>query len=229
MVWKIIDTGPNTAFENMEIDRKLLHDLKSDSEPILHFYDWISESATFGHFIDPTLYLKPDSLSLAKRPTGGGILFHLWDFTYSVLIPAQYPAYSQNTLENYAWIHQQVAEAIIQWTGIFPTLLQNDPHPSDPSFRNFCMAKPTQYDIMIGERKLAGGAQRRTRQGFLHQGSISFVVPELQILNKVFAPESPITQAIMNTSCSLIEDPALLLEAKRDFQQTLSHVLTKGR
>ena len=35
-----------------------------------------------------------------------------------------------------------------------------------------CFAKPVRFDIIAAERKLSGAAQRRTREGMLHQGSI---------------------------------------------------------
>ena len=35
-----------------------------------------------------------------------------------------------------------------------------------------CFAKPVRFDIVADERKLSGAAQRRTREGLLHQGSI---------------------------------------------------------
>jgi lipoate-protein ligase A len=35
-----------------------------------------------------------------------------------------------------------------------------------------CFAGPVRYDVMSGSRKIAGGAQRRTKRGLLHQGSI---------------------------------------------------------
>ena len=35
-----------------------------------------------------------------------------------------------------------------------------------------CFAKPVRFDIVAGASKLSGAAQRRTREGLLHQGSI---------------------------------------------------------
>ena len=35
-----------------------------------------------------------------------------------------------------------------------------------------CFVTPTKYDLLSGERKIAGSAQRRAREGMLHQGSI---------------------------------------------------------
>jgi lipoate-protein ligase A len=38
-----------------------------------------------------------------------------------------------------------------------------------------CFANPVSADVMIDSRKIAGAAQRRTRAGLLHQGSIQHV------------------------------------------------------
>jgi lipoate-protein ligase A len=40
-----------------------------------------------------------------------------------------------------------------------------------------CFSNPTKYDLLLGERKVAGSAQRRTRDGILHQGSLHFGGP----------------------------------------------------
>ena len=41
--------------------------------------------------------------------------------------------------------------------------------------RHLCFANPVSADLMIDSRKIAGAAQRRTRAGLLHQGSIQHV------------------------------------------------------
>ena len=41
--------------------------------------------------------------------------------------------------------------------------------------RHLCFANPVSADVMIDSRKIAGAAQRRTRAGLLHQGSIQHV------------------------------------------------------
>jgi lipoate-protein ligase A len=41
-----------------------------------------------------------------------------------------------------------------------------------------CFAKPVRFDIVAGDRKLSGAAQRRTREGMLHQGSILLPDPK---------------------------------------------------
>src|SRR5690242_16384610 len=104
MDWQILDTGVAPAEKNMAFDAELLENL--GGQPILHFYEWERPSISYGYFIQPSKFLnlnniKKQGIDLARRPTGGGIVFHLWDMAFSVLVPASSPHFSLNTLENY--------------------------------------------------------------------------------------------------------------------------------
>ncbi len=50
-----------------------------------------------------------------------------------------------------------------------------------PKISDACFANPVRDDLIFRGRKIAGAAQRRTRGGFLHQGSI-----QLPDLSKAF-------------------------------------------
>lgn len=184
MKWKVLDTGVRTAKENMALDAALLEDLAIDRDPLLHFYEWKQDAATFGHFVDPKKFLKNLDLDLAKRPTGGGIIFHVADFAFSILVPSSHPNYSLNSLENYAFINEQISKAVAH-LGI-PQLLPTEP---TSGVAGYCMAKPTKYDVMVGGKKIGGAAQRRTRDGYLHQGSISLGLPSDEFLKRYLDEE----------------------------------------
>ena len=47
--WNILDTGTQPAENNMLLDAELLKNLDQHTLPILHFYDWQGDSATYGH------------------------------------------------------------------------------------------------------------------------------------------------------------------------------------
>lgn len=197
-MWTVIETPPSSAFEIMEKDRQLLADL--EETPILHLYEWEAQAATYGHFIKIEEHLKtPSILDLAKRPTGGGIIFHTFDLAFSVLLPASHPAFSDNTLSNYHYINSGVARALEA-----TELLPNEPIPLDAPSTHFCMAKPTKYDVMIGGRKLAGAAQRKMRQGLLHQGSISLAPPNEAFLDEVLLPGSRVKEAMLQNSYAVL-------------------------
>ena len=202
MKWKILETGPQSAEKNMAIDAQLLQDMHPNDPPLLHFYQWEGKPATYGYFLHPDKFFDWSKktalgLSLARRPTGGGIIFHLSDFAFSVLIPAQFPHYSAHTLDNYQFINAIVKRAV---QNVLKTahlsLLAQEPTSIHIDCVDFCMAKPTQYDVMLGKWKIAGAAQRRKKQGYLHQGSICIALPNSDFLNQVLLKGREVYEAM---------------------------------
>ncbi|MBS0629700.1 MAG: hypothetical protein JSS30_05685 [Verrucomicrobia bacterium] len=188
--WNILDTGVGSAEENMRLDAELLETLDSHALPILHFYEWDGDCATYGHFVNPADFLhleeaKKRGLNLAKRPTGGGIVFHIWDLAFSVLIPSGHPYFSENTLDNYAFVNTRVLAAVKNRIGKNATLIPENAPASDVSCTRFCMAQPTKYDVVLNGRKIAGAAQRKTKKGFLHQGTIALQMPSEEYLKPI--------------------------------------------
>ena len=211
MTWEILDTGKRSAQENMEIDAYLLDTLGDKRDPILHFYEWEGDSATYGYLTNPKDYLDEEGvarsgLSLARRSTGGGIVFHTWDFAFSVLVPAECKFFSMNTLENYAFVNEAVRLAVQTFLG--SSLLELTPvdfQEADSACQRFCMAKPTKYDVVLEGRKIAGAAQRKCKQGFLHQGMIALQVPPEEYLDTVLKKGSQVKEAILKNTFPLLD------------------------
>lgn len=210
--WEIIDTGCQSAEENMRLDAELLERADALTRPILHLYEWSGDSATYGYFTDPSKLLNLDkaqqfSLQLARRPTGGGIVFHIWDMAFSVLVPASCCEFSSNTLENYAFVNNAVLSAVKEFFDLrTPLALTPEDYVSwDPDCVHFCMAKPTKYDVVWKGRKIAGAAQRKTRKGFLHQGTIALVPPDIEYLDHILLPGTKVCDAMLAHTCPLLE------------------------
>lgn len=215
---KIFDSGAASAETNMRLDLQLLQSLDASSLPTLHFYDWQLPSATYGYFCKPDLFLKTSGierrgLQLAKRPTGGGIIFHQYDFAFSFLLPSSHPCFSLNTLDNYRLVNELIASTIQNLFNISSPLelLAHEATPESASstqktLRHFCMALPTVYDVIQGDQKLAGGAQRRTKQGFLHQASIALALPPDDFLAEVLRPRSGIAEAMKKSTYPLLKN-----------------------
>ncbi len=229
--WNIIDTQAAMPEENMAIDAKLLEEQKNrqDNTAILHLYEWIAPSATYGIFIDPFTYLNPEGvkakrLHLAKRPTGGGIIFHVSDFAFSMIIPSLHIGYSDNILQNYAFVNAIVIEVISRFLGkkVNISLLPEDPIALHESASLFCMGKPTKYDVMIGGKKVGGGAQRKTRHAILHQGTISLVLPDVSFLESVLKSKDHVIGAMQANTYSLLNNlrhPKELAKARLSFKK----------
>ncbi len=237
MDWCVIETESMEAEKVMQKDRQLLEEISMHAKPILHHYDWKGPSITYGHFIDPVKFfclqaLKEEGISLARRPTGGGIIFHLWDLAFSVLIPASHPAFSQNTLENYAYVNNAVLLAVEEFLQNTQgaELTAQDGEILGQGAQHFCMAKPTKYDVMIRGKKVAGAAQRKTKDGLLHQGSISLMMPSREILEKVLLPELSVVQAMQMFTFPLLqekENPLSLTHARHEMRKLLQKHITK--
>lgn len=233
---EILDTGRQSAEANMRIDADLLEKADTFSQPVLHLYEWEGDCATFGYFTDPADFLdlkaaQKLSLQLAKRPTGGGIIFHVWDMAFSVLVPAHCSEFSTNTLENYAFVNNAVLASVNEFFGGRAplSLTPEDYAPMDPNCSHFCMAKPTKYDVMWEGKKVAGAAQRKTKKGFLHQGSISLVLPPSDYLEEVLLPGTQVREAMFAHTCPLLgTSTEQMQEAKQRLRTLLSTHLTQA-
>lgn len=161
----------------MRFDAELLEALE---QPTLHLYTWHRPSITYGYFIKPDEHLNLDYLAKAgidwaRRPTGGGIVFHTHDLAFSLLLPKDHPACGDNTLERYHWVNRRVLRAIEaaiesgrQKGADLCTIEPDEPKEMGA----FCMARPTHYDVMWRGGKVGGAAQRKKPRGLLHQGTI---------------------------------------------------------
>lgn len=178
---KIIQDIQQSPEKNMLIDQE---NLKHISHPLLRFYEWEQPSATYGYFINPEVYfiragVDKYSLKLARRPSGGGIIFHTGDLAFSLIVPNTHPFYHLNPKESYFAIHQRVGKAISEVLGTDYTL---ESCCKDSLRGGFCMAKATIYDIMYKGKKVGGAAERRTQQGLLHQGSLFLAMPPKDLI-----------------------------------------------
>lgn len=229
MSWKIIKSTEALPQIHMDTDAHLL---KNASVPLIHHYDWKGMAATHGCFVDPFTLLSRQAvvernLFLGKRPTGGGIIFHLTDLAFSIVVPAAHSAYSCNTMENYAFVNKIVIKALSQFLGgKQASLLPEEPQPLDAASKHFCMAKPTRYDVVVGGKKIGGAAQRRTKHGFLHQGTISIAKPPQDLLAKVLLPGSRVQEAMEANTYALI-DGVISENELKEVRETIRHLLNE--
>lgn len=227
----ILDSGPNSCLVNMSRDSDLLASLESRREPLLHLYDWSAPSLTYGYFTKHELLLdtaacEREGVSMARRPTGGGVIFHLTDFAFSFFLPATHSDFSSNTLENYALVNHVVIEAIGECIPKRAELLAQEPTPLDAHSASFCMAKPTVYDVILDGKKVGGASQRRTRFGLLHQGSISLQLPPFDLLERLLLPNTRVLEAMRHFSYPLLGDEELA-SARARFKEALKRAFLK--
>ena len=210
------DESPHSAAMNMAIDEALL---ETAVGPTIRFYRWRSPALSFGYFgkfSDVAIYAA--ERDLVRRWTGGGIVFHGDDLTYSIVIPASDPVFDESSIAIYEKIHRALADALngvgeraVVAGGVDPVGLVDGIRAAVSASGYNCFANPVRADIMINGRKIAGAAQRRTRRGLLQQGSIQGTTTNTDLAEK-FA------QAL-STNCSDFEVSERIFQRAREIAQ----------
>ncbi|HEV3271380.1 MAG TPA: hypothetical protein VGZ93_04280 [Candidatus Methylacidiphilales bacterium] len=159
--WRLLIHGPASPARNMAVDEALLREVR---QPLLRIYEWNVPAVSLGYFQPAAL--AADRL-FVRRYTGGGLVDHARDVTYTLVLPRAHPWMQLSAPESYRLVHQGV-QAALAACGIESELT----HAAHPVESDACFAKPVRFDIVAGPSKLSGAAQRRTREGLLHQGSI---------------------------------------------------------
>jgi lipoate-protein ligase A len=161
----IDDPTPRSGPLNMAIDEVLLGTAVS---PILRFYRWSELSVSFGYFVR---FAEAREIArdrpLVRRWTGGGIVPHGEDLTYSIMIGSEAHAFALPSKIIYQRVHSALRSALSE-LGIVTVVIEKEP----PKISEICFANPVVSDIIESGRKIAGAAQRKTRNGLLQQGSI---------------------------------------------------------
>jgi lipoate-protein ligase A len=141
-------------------------------------------------------------LAVVRRTTGGGAILHDLELTYALAVARHHPLLESGPTALYLRMHDAIIAVLQNLgvravrreerpfapparpsgtggTGRGPDGdgPQNAPHGArtdsqDPDEPFFCFARRHPLDIVVGDRKLAGSAQRRLAGGVLQHGSI---------------------------------------------------------
>ena len=197
------------AAENMATDFLLLQRYPEVTATHARFrhYDWRAPAFTFGYsqkiaYVREQLsVLAPgERLDVCRRPTGGGVVDHRADWTYTLVVPRGHALYDARATESYRLVHAALAESLRAQS--HPVILkercdsdcrsllagdESDKNPAaaeSPASRRLrkapaagptvCFTRPELYDVLheTTQAKVAGAAQKRTKHGLLFQGSL---------------------------------------------------------
>lgn len=157
----------------MALDEVLLRWVK---RPTLRIYRWSGPCVTFGYFqpLEAVRQSYPGipSLSLVRRWTGGGMVEHGKDLTFSLMIPKGDSAVSMPPASFYRELHRRIAGWLSGAVSSEVRLAGERDIKSGP----LCFTAPAGNDILMSDQKILGGAQRRSAGALLYQGSLQGMV-----------------------------------------------------
>ncbi|MGA2280399.1 MAG: hypothetical protein ABSG80_08870 [Verrucomicrobiota bacterium] len=172
--WLLLQSSPGPAAFNMALDEALLEGMSRLGRPVLRFYGWTEPAATFGYFqkyadVERATHLRP----LIRRPTGGGIVPHDADWTYSFTFPPGHAWHSLKAEESYRRVHEWIQSAFTKLNVTTELALRSQKSAiRNPQSAMGCFVGHEKFDLLWHGRKIAGAAQRRNKLGLLIQGSV---------------------------------------------------------
>jgi lipoate-protein ligase A len=156
----------------MAIDEALLEKSRLLEDCLLlRFYSWSTPCVSFGYTQRYTdVAAGAGGLPIVRRPTGGGVVHHGDDFTYSVVIPPGSVFFSMNRKAIYIFFHAAIAGALKRLK--VSVFLQDGEKRVSGYYK--CFENPVPCDIVSPVfGKIAGAAQKHSKKGILTQGSVA--------------------------------------------------------
>lgn len=164
----------DTAADNMADDLLLLESTAYQPALYLRHYGWTEPCYTFGYSqrLDFINTHAPSEVSGVRRATGGGIVDHCNDYTYTVVAVRGHPLCDARATDSYCIVHKALHVALAQVGA--SSQLKMPCETDTPHAPTVCFQSPEVFDLVTPQssEKIAGAAQKRTRDGLLIQGSV---------------------------------------------------------
>lgn len=168
-IWLWNDLAERHPFISMGIDEALTN---LATVPVLRIYRWSIPCISIGYFtsfksLQESRQLRP----IIRRWTGGGVVTHGQDLPFSLVVPRTHQFSNLRPSDSYGSIHSALLDALRTNYPLREDRLALSSSPSKIQSL-CCFDNPVAHDILLDGTKIAGGGQKRTRKGFLHQGSL---------------------------------------------------------
>lgn len=178
----IIEESPRTGPENMATDEALLNQAVSEGLCAVRLYQWSEPTLSTGYFqklervaVPPAL----EELPRVRRLSGGGAILHHHELTYSCVLPPNHE-FTSDPSRIYDRIHAVIAR---YFASLGADVICRGIQQDEKEGQFLCFLRGDARDLLVGEEKVVGSAQRRRKGAILQHGSIllrrSELLPEI--------------------------------------------------
>ena len=172
---------PRSGLMNMAIDDAMLEYAAEQRVVVLRLYQWAEPTLSLGYFqriADRGLHLPSSRIAVVRRATGGGAIVHHHDLTYSLAVPQSGSSVGAEPAI-YGAVHEvivgwlcEMGLAARQWRETYK-LQTTETEPGANRRPEFlCFHRRSDGDVVVGEHKVMGSAQRRGQGALLQHGSL---------------------------------------------------------
>ncbi len=194
--WRLIREESRKGPVNMALDEVAAATAAAGGLRTLRVYRWSPSTLSLGYRQDPATvdweYCERKGVTVTRRPTGGGGIYHdSWgDISYSIIAPAE--ELPENLMDTYELLCEPIFEGF-ERLGVPATFAeQSQPAIHQPA----CYLRELHpaHDVVVpepgGARKLSGNAQYRRKDAIIQHGSITFEATPERHLGVFAAPET---------------------------------------
>jgi lipoate-protein ligase A len=231
MKWRIIDSGKASAARNMAIDEAIFNQvMQGKSLPTIRFYNWQPPTLSFGYNQKIAAEIDLERLEkynfdYVRRPTGGRLVLHYDEVTYSVIAPTEQHL-SGSILQTYSQI-SQVLLAGLKNMGVeadFEKKGLSAQHQREPA--NPCFTSSSRFELNFNRKKIVGSAQVRKNNTLLQHGSI--LLNHDQSLIAEFMPK--LTEEQRNRFANLLKKKSVainqIVEQPKSYHEAVQSFIT---
>jgi len=175
--WRLVREEARPGSLNMALDEVAARSAAEDGVRTLRVYRWEPSTLSLGYHQDPATvdwaYCEREGITVTRRPTGGGAIYHdHWsDISYSIVAPAdELPG---DLLESYELLCEPLFDAL-EGIGVEASFAEVE-RPALHQPACYLRALHPAHDVVASDgRKLSGNAQYRQRDAVVQHGSLTF-------------------------------------------------------
>ena len=173
-VWRLLIMGAASGPTNMAIDEAITEAVAARlAPPTLRFYQWEPPCLSLGR-TQPVTDADGERLQelgwgLVRRPTGGRAILHADELTYSLAAPDDDPRLRGGVLASYRRLSAALLAGLAR---LGAEGRQAPPLERRAGKSPICFETPSDYEIVVGAKKLIGSAQARRRGVALQHGAL---------------------------------------------------------
>jgi lipoate-protein ligase A len=228
-VCQLVIDEPGSGAWNMALDEALLETAAEESGLTLRFYRWEEPTLSLGYFqsySDRQQHAASQGCPVVRRSSGGGAILHDQEWTYSLCVPAGHRL-ATSSQRLYDQVHRALVAVLTRLTegreqgerdsgelALFPEK-RSEPIGEE---RWLCFERRSPGDVLLGDTKITGSAQRRRRGAVLQHGSLllrrSESAPELPGLYELAGIEIEAQEFLSMWTAELERRLGLVIERK---------------
>lgn len=174
--WRLVRQEHWDGPTNMALDEVAAETAAAGGPRTVRVYRWDPSTLSLGYNQDPSTvdwaFCEREGISVTRRPTGGGGIYHdtYGDISYSIVAPAdELPG---DLMDSYALLCEPILDAFARM-GIDADFTA-EPKPAIHQPACYLRALHPAHDVVVDDRKISGNAQYRRKDAIIQHGSLTY-------------------------------------------------------